>query len=156
MGLETEFRIVFVEAWLATVLGLFIVMTWRRCWHGRMLGAFLLSLSPAVFSAYGFHSIQVYNQVLAQKGQKVDDRIFLTRLDTIRLRNGATITTEQFSDASVRRSLSSAAGRDGREPSGAGEHPERDRQPESSIDQMFVRRRRDEGTADFAVGAAEF
>ncbi len=156
MGLETEFRIVFVEAWLATVLGLFIVMTWRRCWHGRMLGAFLLSLSPAVFSAYGVHSIQVYNQALAAKGKPVDSRIFLTRLDTIRLRNGATIVTEQFSDATVHRKVSSPAGRDGREPAGTGEHVERDRQPEGGIDQMFVRRRRDEDAADFAVGAAKF
>jgi hypothetical protein len=114
MELTTEFYRAAMVSWTCFIFGMILFHGYRNCRSSQNLSKILLWLSPAVLTAYGLHSVQVCDQILAARGQKVDSRVFLTRLDTVRLRSGAIITSEQFSNSTVSRRLSSAGGRTGR------------------------------------------
>jgi hypothetical protein len=120
MELTTEFYRAAMVSWSCFIFGMILFHGYRNCRSSQNLSKILLWLSPAVLTAYGLHSVQVCDQILAAKGQKVDSRVFLTRLDTVRLRSGAIITSEQFSNSTVSRRLSLAGGRTGRNPQSVG------------------------------------
>lgn len=115
MELTTEFYRAAMVSWTCFIFGMLLFHGYRNCRSSQNLSKILLWLSPAVLTAYGLHSVQVCDRILAVKGQKVDSSVFLTRLDTIRLRSGAVITSEQFSNSTVSRRLSPAGGRTGRD-----------------------------------------
>jgi hypothetical protein len=103
MELSTEFYRALVVSWLCFAAGAGIFHAYRWCDYGKVLSRLLLALSPGILSAYGFHSVQVCNTILAAKsqGEPVSERIYLTSISYTDLGDGYACRTERYSDGSA-------------------------------------------------------
>lgn len=105
MELSAEFFKACSLSWLCFAVGMGIFHGYRTCPHGQVLSRLLLALSPGILSAYGVHSVQVCNQILAAKqpqGASVSERIYLTSISYTDLGDGVCCRTERYSDGSER------------------------------------------------------
>jgi hypothetical protein len=100
MELSTEFYRALAFSWLCFAAGAGIFHAYRWCQYGKVLSRLLLALSPGILSAYGFHSVQVCNTILAAKiqGENVSGRVYLTSITKTDLGDGVRIEREQYSD----------------------------------------------------------
>ena len=99
MELSTEFYRAFAVSWLCFGAGAYIFHAYRWCQYGKVLCGLLLALSPGILSAYGFHSVQVCNTILAAKsqGESVSGRVYLTSTTRADLGDGLRVEREQYS-----------------------------------------------------------
>jgi hypothetical protein len=70
-----------------------------------VLSRLLLALSPGILSAYGYHSVQVCNQILAAKepqAESVSERIYLASVTRSDLGDGYSLEIERYSDGTTR------------------------------------------------------
>ena len=115
MELTAEFYKALTVSWLCFAAGAGLFHAYKSCQYGKVLSRLLLALSPGILSAYGYHSVQVCNQILAAKepqAESVSERIYLTSISYTDLGDGYAWTTERYSDGTVRASgqVRSAAG----------------------------------------------
>jgi hypothetical protein len=101
MELSTEFYRALAVSWLCFAAGACIFHAYRWCDYGKVLSRLLLALSPGILSAYGFHSVQVCNQILAAKepqGMSVNGRVYLTSISRADYGDGYSLEIERYSD----------------------------------------------------------
>ena len=100
MELSTEFYRALAFSWLCFAAGAGIFHAYKTCQYGKVLSRLLLALSPGILSAYGYHSVQVCNTILAAKSQRenVSGRVYLTSTTKTDLGYGVRIEREQYSD----------------------------------------------------------
>jgi hypothetical protein len=103
MELSTEFYRALAVSWLCFAAGAGIFHAYKSCDYGKVLSRLLLALSPGILSAYGYHSVQVCNTILAAKsqGENVSGRVYLTSTITGDLGDGYAITVERYSDGTA-------------------------------------------------------
>ncbi len=99
MELTAEFYKALTVSWLCFAAGAGIFHAYRWCDYGKVLSRLLLALSPGILSAYGFHSVQVCNTILAAKsqGESVSGRVYLTSTTRADLGDGLRVEREQYS-----------------------------------------------------------
>ncbi len=99
MELSTEFYRALAVSWLCFAAGAGIFHAYRWCGYGKVLSRLLLALSPGILSAYGYHSVQVCNTILAAKsqGENVSARVYLTSVTSADLGDGLRVEREQYS-----------------------------------------------------------
>ena len=105
MELSAEFFKACSLSWLCFAVGMGLFHGYRSCPHGQVLSRLLLALSPGILSAYGVHSVQVCNQILAAKepqAESVSERIYVTSISYTDLGDGVCCRTERYSDGSER------------------------------------------------------
>ena len=105
MELSTEFYRALAVSWLCFAAGAGIFHAYKTCDYGKVLSRLLLALSPGILSAYGYHSVQVCNTILAAKesqAESVSERIYLTSVSYTELGDGVCCRTERYSDGSER------------------------------------------------------
>jgi len=100
MELSTEFYRAFAVSWLCFGAGAYIFHAYRWCQYGKVLCGLLLALSPGILSAYGYHSVQVCNTILAAKSQRenVSGRVYLTSISRADYGDGYSLEIERYSD----------------------------------------------------------
>jgi hypothetical protein len=103
MELTTEFYRALAVSWLCFAAGAGIFHAYRWCDYGKVLSRLLLALSPGILSAYGFHSVQVCNTILAAKSQRenVNDRVYLTSISRADYGDGYSLAIERYSDGTT-------------------------------------------------------
>lgn len=103
MELSTEFYRALVVSWLCFAAGAGIFHAYKSCDYGKVLSRLLLALSPGILSAYGYHSVQVCNTILAAKsqGENVSERVYLTSISRADCGDGYAVTVERYSDGTA-------------------------------------------------------
>jgi hypothetical protein len=103
MELSTEFYRALVVSWLCFAAGAGIFHAYRWCDYGKVLSRLLLALSPGILSAYGYHSVQVCNTILAAKsqGENVSGRVYLTSVERADCGDGYAVTVERYSNGTA-------------------------------------------------------
>jgi len=103
MELTTEFYRALTVSWLCFAAGAGIFHAYRWCDYGKVLSRLLLALSPGILSAYGFHSVQVCNTILAAKsqGENVSGRVYLTSIERADCGDGYEVTVERYSNGTA-------------------------------------------------------
>jgi hypothetical protein len=103
MELTTEFYRALTVSWLCFAAGAGIFHAYKTCQYGKVLSRLLLALSPGILSAYGFHSVQVRNTILAAKSQRenVSGRVYLTSIERADCGDGYAVTVERYSNGTA-------------------------------------------------------
>jgi hypothetical protein len=100
MELTAEFYKALTVSWLCFAAGAGIFHAYKTCQYGKVLSRLLLALSPGILSAYGFHSVQVCNTILAAKsqGESVSGRVYLTSISRADYGDGYSLEIERYSN----------------------------------------------------------
>jgi hypothetical protein len=103
MELTAEFYKALTVSWLCFAAGAGIFHAYKTCQYGKVLSRLLLALSPGILSAYGFHSVQVCNTILAAKSQRenVSGRVYLTSISRADCGDGYEVTVERYSNGTA-------------------------------------------------------
>ena len=106
--LVREFVEAVAIAWACFGLGVILFRMGCRDWHARYLSRGLLFLSPFVLTCFGVHATRENQQlaaiVAAKKGEAIDERVYLASVTTAEFGDGYSLTTERYSDGTIRTS----------------------------------------------------
>lgn len=104
--LVREFVEAVAIAWACFGLGVVLFKMGCKDWHARYLSRGLLFLSPFVLTCFGVHATRENQQlaaiVAAKKGEAIDERVYLASITTAEFGDGYSLTTERYSDGTIR------------------------------------------------------